>query len=56
MFLPRVVITGDFTRFLPAGKNTFGHGKNGKNSNTRNKDQNRIKMCMLCVIIFSMCY
>ena len=29
-FLPWVVITGDFTRFLPAGKNTFGHGKNGK--------------------------
>ena len=36
MFLPWVVITGDFTKFLPAGKNTFGHGKN---CYTKNNDQ-----------------
>ena len=56
MFLPWVVITEDFTRFLPAGKNTFGHGKNGKNSNTKNSDQNHMKMCMSFVIICSIRY
>ena len=43
MFLPLVVITDDFTRFLPAGKNTFGHGKKLQNSNIRIKDQNHMK-------------
>ena len=52
MFLPWVVITGDFTRFLPAGKNTFGHGKNGKYYNTQNKVQKDehlyVMDCLFC--------
>ena len=49
MFLPWVVITGDFTRFLPAGKNTFGHGKYYTTKNKVQKDERlHVVDCLFC--------
>ena len=52
MFLPWVVITGDFTRFLPACKNTFGHGKNGKNTRTLKIRSKKMNISMLWTVHF----